>query len=224
MSAVPVWSSDAELFALVRERLYTPVVGDILDTLGREHQFLPAAIQPLQPEMIVVGRAMPVLTMDVYGPQEEPFGLMTNALDALQPGEVWVSGGASHRSATWGEIMTATARTRGAAGAVVWGYHRDTRQVLSQSFPVFSTGPWAQDSGPRMKVAAFRIPIEIEGVHVAPGDIVFGDRDGVVIVPQTLESEVFRGAFEKAAAENVVRRAIEEGLSSTEAFARYGVL
>jgi 4-hydroxy-4-methyl-2-oxoglutarate aldolase len=199
-------------------------VGDILDTLGREHQFLPAAIQPLQPEMVVVGRAMPVLTMDVFGPQAEPFGVMTNALDALQAGEVWISGGASHRSATWGEIMTATARTRGAAGAVVWGYHRDTRQVLSQSFPVFSTGPWAQDSGPRMKVAAYRVAIEIEGVRVEPGDIVFGDRDGVVIVPRVVENEVFRGAFEKAAAENVVRRAIEAGLSSTEAFARYGVL
>lgn len=224
MDITASWKSDAELFALVREQLYTPVVGDILDTHGREHQFLPAAITPMRDEMVVIGRAMPVLTMDVYGPQEQPFGLMTQALDALEPGDVWVSGGASHRSATWGEIMTATAKTRGAAGAVVWGFHRDTKQVLSQSFPVFSTGAWAQDSGPRMKVAAFRVPIEIEGVLVRPGDIVFGDLDGVVVVPREIEVAVFQGAFEKARAEKTVRRAIEEGLSSTEAFARYGVL
>lgn len=224
MPGKPLWKDDAELFELMRTRLYTPVVGDILDTLGFEHQFLPPRIQPIREDMVVAGRAMPVLMMDVYGPQEEPFGRMTEALDSLLPQEVYIAAGASHRSATWGEIMTATAKYRGAAGAVVYGYHRDTPQVLAQNFPVFSIGRFAQDSGPRMKVADFRVPIEIEGIRVNPGDIVFGDIDGVVIIPRTATEEVVRRALEKASGEKTVRKAIEGGMPSAEAFRKYGIL
>jgi regulator of RNase E activity RraA len=200
------------------------VVGDILDTLGYHHQFLPQAIRPLQEDMKVVGRAMPVLMMDVYGKQEKPFGLMTEALDALEPGEVYVAAGAFHRCANWGEIMTATAKTRGAVGAVVNGFHRDTPQVLSQDYPVFSRGAYAQDSAPRMKVAAFRVPIEVEGVSVEPGDLVFGDVDGVLVVPAGVVEETIMAALEKARGEKLVRKEIESGMSATAAFEKYGIL
>lgn len=216
--------TDSELFDLIKNQLYTAVVGDILDTLGLFHQFLPPSLQPLTLDMKVVGRAMPVLMMDVYGQQKEPFGLMTQALDALQPGEVYLATGSQHRSANWGEIMTASAKARGATGAVVYGYHRDTPQVLEQNFPVFSLGRFAQDSGPRMKVADFRIPIEIEGVTIQPGDLVFGDLDGVVIIPRKVEEEVIQKALEKVKGEKIVRKAIENGLSCTEAFKKYGIL
>lgn len=224
MHSTQRWNDDAELFALMRARLYTPVVGDILDTLGFEHQFLPACIQPIRDDMVVAGRAMPVLMMDVYGPQDHPFGKMTDALDALRPHEVYIASGAYHRSANWGEIMTATAKHRGAAGAVVYGYHRDTPQVLAQDFPVFSMGRFAQDSGPRMKVADFRVPIEMDRVRINPGDIVFGDIDGVVIIPRAAEVETVHKALEKASGEKTVRQAIEAGMSSTEAFRKYGIL
>ncbi|TVQ22499.1 MAG: RraA family protein [Spirochaetaceae bacterium] len=218
------WTNDQELRELVLRELYTPVVGDILDTLGYEHQFLPQPIGPIQNDMKVVGRAMPVLMMDVYGPQEEPFGLMTQALDDLKPGEVYIASGAYNRSANWGEIMTATARVRGAVGAVVDGYHRDTPQVLSQNFPVFSRGNYAQDSGPRMKVADFRVPIEIGAVRIQPGDLVFGDVDGVLIVPESVLEETIMKALEKARGEKLVRKEIEAGMSSTDAFKKYGIL
>lgn len=218
------WTNDQELRELVLRELYTPVVGDILDTLGYEHQFLPQPIGPIQNDMKVVGRAMPVLMMDVYGPQEEPFGLMTQALDDLKPGEVYIASGAYNRSANWGEIMTATARVRGAVGAVVDGYHRDTPQVLSQNFPVFSRGNYAQDSGPRMKVADFRVPIEIGAVRIQEGDLVFGDVDGVLIVPESVLEETIMKALEKARGEKLVRKEIEAGMSSTDAFKKYGIL
>jgi regulator of RNase E activity RraA len=221
---MPEWKTDSELFALMRAALYTPVVGDILDQCGRFHQFLPASVRPLLDSMKLAGRAMPVLQMDVFGPQEKPFGLMTRALDDLQPGEVYVATGGSMQCANWGEILTATARTRGAAGAVVNGYHRDTPRVLEQHFPVFSRGPWAQDSAPRMKVTDFRCRIEIEGVTVEPGDLVFGDVDGVVIVPRIMETDVITKALEKARGEKLVRQAIEGGMSSTAAFEKYGIL
>lgn len=221
---MPEWKNERELFALMKTTLNTPVVGDILDQCKRYHQFLPQPIRPLRDHMKVVGRAMPVLQADVLGPQEEPFGLMTQALDDLRPGEVYVATGGTMQSANWGEIMTATARTRGAVGAVINGYHRDTVRVLEQDWPVFSRGAWAQDSAPRMKVVDFRCRAQIDGVTVMPGDLVFGDVDGVLIIPPELEEEVVTRALQKARAEKVVRKAIEAGLTSTEAFKEYGIL
>ena len=218
-----MYTTDEELFELMRQRLYTPVMGDILDQLGRYHQFLPRQIQPMTLNMKVAGRAMPVLFCDVYGEQPKPFGYMTEALDDLQPGEVFVCTG-SQSSAVWGEIMTATARMRGAVGAVVNGPHRDTPRVLEQNWPVFSTGRFAQDSRVRTYVQSYRVPIEIEGTWINPGDLIFGDMDGVIVIPQEHEREVIEKALQKASAENVVRKAIEGGMSATEAFKKYGVL
>ena len=218
------WKSDAELCDLVRRELYTPVVGDILDALGRYHQFLPAPVQPLREEMQVTGRAMPVVMIDIHGPQKKPFGLLTEALDDLKPGEVYITGGGGMRCAYWGELLTATARTRGAAGAVIDGYHRDTPKVLEQNWPVFSRGRYAQDSSVRTAVSDFRCPIEIGGVWIEPGDFVFGDLDGVVIVPRALEAEVITRALEKARGEKRVRKAIEGGMSATQAFKTFGIL
>lgn len=217
-------ANDTELFALIRSTLYTPVMGDILDQLNCYHQFLPQGIQPMTPDMKVVGRAMPILFIDVFGPQAKPFGLMTEALDDLRPGEIAVCTGGTQRCALWGEIMTATARTRGAVGAVVDGPHRDTPKVLEQAFPVFSSGRFAQDSRVRTSVQAFRVPVEIGGVWITPGDLIFGDIDGVVVIPREHEQAVIARALEKARAENVVRKAIEEGMSATAAFRKYGVL
>lgn len=221
---MPEWKDDRELFALMKTTLYTAVVGDILDQCHRFDQFLPQPIRPLRDQMKVAGRAMPVLQADVFGPQEKPFGLMTQALDDLKPGEVYVATAGTMQSANWGEIMTATARTRGAVGAVINGYHRDTPRVLEQDWPVFSRGAWARDSAPRMKVVDFRCRSQIEGVTVLPGDLLFGDVDGVLIIPKELEEEVVTRALQKARAEKVVRHDIENGLSSTQAFVKYGIL
>lgn len=216
---------DKTRFNQIKELLYTPVVGDILDGLGCIQQFLPQPVRPLLNSMKLVGRAMPVLMIDVHGEQDQPFGKLTEALDQLQPDEIYVAGGGAMRCAYWGEILTATARSRGAAGAVVDGFHRDTPKVLEQDWPVFSRGRFAQDSRVRTQVANYRCPIEIGGVWIEPGDLVFGDLDGVVIVPQKHEDEVLVKAIEKATAENLVRKEIEEnGMSSTDAFKKYGVL
>ena len=222
--AEPEWDGDGQLFELVKSVLYTPVVGDVLDALGKYHQFLPQPVQPMREAMVVVGRAMPVLMIDVHGPQKKPFGLLTEALDDLRPGEVYVTGGGDMRCAYWGELLTATARTRGAVGAVVDGFHRDTPKVLEQNWPVFSRGRYAQDSSVRTAVVDFRCPIEIGGVWIEPGDLIFGDLDGVVVVPRAVEAQVITGALEKARGEKVVRQAIEDGMSATAAFKKFGIL
>jgi regulator of RNase E activity RraA len=214
---------ESEWFETIRRTLYTPVVGDILDGCGYYHQFLPQAIQPIREDFVVVGRAMPVLCAAVSGPQQQPFGRLTEALDQIQPGEVYLATGAFD-CASWGEILTAAARTRGGAGAVIDGFHRDTRQVLAQNWPVFSRGRYAQDAGVRSGVVDFRIPLEIGGVRVNPGDLVFGDLDGVLVVPRAIEQEAIGHALEKARGEKIVRREIEQGVPSTEVFRKYGIL
>jgi 4-hydroxy-4-methyl-2-oxoglutarate aldolase len=218
------WKSDAELFSFCQRELYTPVVGDILDDLGYTHQFLPQPIQPLREEMKLAGRAMPVLMIDVFGKQKKPFGLLTEALDQLQPGEIYLASGGEMRCAYWGEILTATAKKRGAVGAVINGFHRDTPRVLEQNWPVFSRGRFAQDSGVRTQVVDYRCPIEVGPVTVQPGDLIFGDLDGVVVVPRAVEMETIELALKKARGEKMVRKEIEAGMSSTAAFKKYGIL
>ncbi|MEA5016464.1 MAG: RraA family protein [Candidatus Limiplasma sp.] len=216
--------NENEKFALMKEKLYTPVVGDILDAMGYYHQFLPQDIRPLRDGMKLAGRAMTVLMIDVFGPQKKPFGLLTEALDQLRENEIYIATGGSKRCAYWGELLTATARTRGAVGAVVHGWHRDTPQVLEQNWPVFSCGCYAQDSSVRTQVVDFRCDIEIGQVTVRDGDIIFGDMDGVLIIPVEVADEVLEKALEKAAGEKVVRKAIEGGMSATDAFAKFGIL
>lgn len=227
------WQDEAGLFAVIRRELFTAVVGDVLDTLGYLHQFLPAGIGPLHPDMMLVGRAMPVLEADFYpspagtgsGPlTAKPFGLMFEALDDLKSGEVYLATGASPRYALWGELMSTRATRLGAAGAVLDGYSRDTRGILRLNFPTFSRGRYAQDQGPRGQVVDFRVPVEIEGVRVVPGDLIIGDVDGVLVVPRQVEADAIHKAHEKVNKENLVRQAIEQGLSTVEAFARFGVM
>ena len=227
------WASDDELFAFMKDRLFTAAVGDILDSMGFMHQFLPPHIQPLRPDMVLAGRAMPVLEADYFALSDEdgknelsrrPFGLMLHALDDLKRHEVYVASGGSPRYALWGELMSTRARHLGAAGAVVNGYSRDTKAILELGFPTFSIGRYAQDQGHRGKVVDFRVSIEIEGVRVAPGDVIFGDLDGVLVIPRIAEHEVFSRALEKVGTENLVKRAIQQGTPTVEAFEKFGVM
>jgi regulator of RNase E activity RraA len=226
-------SSDDELFQSARSELFSAVIGDVMDKLGFQHQFLPPAIVPLERNMVVCGRAMTVLEADCFDEaivgshnpiSARAFGLMLEALDDLKTDEVYICTGASPCYALWGELMTVRAKKCGAAGAVVDGYSRDTRGVLGLGFPTFSHGSYAQDQGPRGKVLDFRIPIQLGQVRVSPGDIVFGDMDGVCVVPQTAEQEIMAAAFDKAHKEKVVRKALEDGLPAKDTFEKYGIL
>lgn len=219
-----MWRDENEKFALMKEKLYTPVVGDILDEMGYYHQFLPQEIRPILPEMKLAGKAMTVLMIDVFEPQKKPFGYLTEALDQLQDNEIYIATGGTKRCAYWGELLTATARTRNSVGAVVNGWHRDTPQVLEQNWPVFSCGCYAQDSSVRTQVVDYRCSIEIGQVTIHDGDLIFGDVDGVLIIPKDISDKVLERALKKASEEKVVRKAIENGMSATAAFAKFGIL
>jgi regulator of RNase E activity RraA len=228
-----LWKNDHDLFSIAKRELFTALVGDILDKLGFLHQFLPQDIKPLNPEMVVIGRAMPVLEMDCFEEIYEhshnplmakPFGLMFEALDDLNEGEVYICTGASFNYALWGGLMSTRAMTLKSAGAVVNGFTRDTKEILNLGFPTFSKGTYAQDQGPRGKVVDYRISIEWDKIRINPGDIIFGDRDGVLVVPRQLEEEAFIGALEKARGEKLVLEALQNGMSSVDAFNKYGIM
>jgi regulator of RNase E activity RraA len=216
--------ADAAIEQVVAERLYTAVIGDILDELGYVNQFLPASVRPMQPGMRVTGRAMPVQLAAATKVRGRGFDTLVAALDALQPGEVYVASGGHIECAAWGELMTVAARGRGAAGAVLNSYHRDTERILEQGWPVFSHGPYAQDAAVRSIVVDHRVSIDVDGVDVTPGDLLVGDIDGVLVVPHAVEEEVLALAVAKARAESRVRAAIENGASATDAFKEFGVL
>jgi regulator of RNase E activity RraA len=233
MSTTKLWQTDDELFVLIQRELFTCVVGDVMDKIDLQHQFLPPQIQPIRRDMVVLGRAMPVLSVDVFAERtsgsanplmNKSFGLMLEALDDLRRNEVYVNTGSSPRNALWGELMSTRARKLGSRGAVLNGYVRDTKAILEMGFPTFGFGSYGQDSAPRYKVVDFRVPVEIGSVRVRPGDILFGDSDGVLVVPADAEAEVFTRALEKARGEKLVRKAIEEGSSAVEAFAKYGIM
>jgi len=228
-----LWNSDEELFALAKRELFTAVVGDIMDKIGLRAQFLPPYIHPLRDDMLLIGRALPVLEADVFDEKPansanplmtKPFGLMFEALDSLKPHEVYICSGSSPTYALWGGLMSTRALKLGAAGAVLDGYSRDTPEILSLNFPTFSRGRYAQDQGVRGKVIDFGVPIEFGAVRINPGDIVFGDLDGVCVVPQAAETEVFNGAIEKVRGEQLVRQALERGMGAAEAFEKFGIM
>ena len=232
-TTIPLWTNDDELFKIAKEELFVALVGDILDTLGYQHQFLPPNIKPLNPDFIVIGRAMTVLEADVFEESVEktnnplmskPFGIMFEALDSLKKNEVYICTGSSPRYALWGGLMSTRAMKLKAAGAIMNGYSRDTNEVLNLNFPTFSFGGYAQDQGPRGKVIDYRIPIEIDGTRINPGDIIYGDRDGVLIVPREVETAAFIGAIEKARGEQLVKKALEEGMSTVDAFNKFGIM
>ena len=217
--------TDDELFTLIGAELFVALVGDVLDLMGLQKQFLHPSLRTIEPAMVSLGRAMTVVEQDRAADDQGPqFGRMIEALDDLKPGEVYICAGASHRYALWGGLTSTRALQCGAAGAVVHGCHRDTNEILRLGFPVASFGGYAQDQGPRGIVADWRVPIHMDGVEVRSGDIVFADRDGVLIVPEAASEEAFARAFEKARGEKTVLLALQSGMSTVEAFATYGIM
>lgn len=224
-------SDDVSLFTSIREQLFTAVIGDVMDGQGLTRQFLPPAIRALTPDMMIAGRAMPVLEADCCGEtightgRADAFGLMFRALDELKPGEIYICTGASPRYALWGGLMSTRARALGATGVVLDGFHRDTREILQLGFPVFSHGSYAQDQRLRGRVVDFRCAIEFEnGAQVRPGDVIVGDIDGVLVIPGDHATEIVRLALAKVDGEAGVRRMIEQGERTQAIFDRTGIM
>lgn len=213
--------------AMLRQRLFTAVLSDCLDAAGHRNQAMHARIRPLDESLVLCGRARTALYVDVYdAPEgENPYELEIRLVDDLKADEVPVFAcGASGRIAPWGELLSTAAKARGAAGTVMDGLTRDVRAIRDMKFPVFANGIGPLDSKGRGKVAAIDVPVEVAGARVAPGDLVFGDADGVVVVPRAVETQVIAAALAKVAGENATREALARGEKLADVFRRHGIL
>lgn len=209
----------------IKDKLYTAVIADILDELGYRNQVLNSSIRPLKQDMSLIGRAFTMLAADVYSEPKEPYKLELEAVDCLKNGEVVVvTTNGSKSSGFWGELLTTVAQCHGAVGGVIDGFTRDTRKIMTMDFPLYVSGMCALDSKGRTDVIAYQVPIVCGGVKVYPGDIIFADNDGIVVVPLKVENEVFSKALEKVNGENLVRKELLEGVSATEVFKKYHIL
>ena len=217
---------DDALFDRMADRLYVAVISDILDGLGHRNQVLQPGIVPVQPDQRpLVGRAATVLIAPQYETVEQPYTAQIAAIDALRPGDVLVSAaGGAPGVAVWGELFSNAAMARGARGVVTDGYHRDTRMLLDLGFPVFSRGARPVDLSGRGTVVAAGRPVELAGVLIRNGDVVFAEIDGVVVIPADVATEVVDKAFVKVATEDSARADLRNGAYLADVWTKYRVL
>ncbi len=224
-----MFETDEAIFDFVKQNLYVAAVCDILDSLGYREQAMHHRLRPLLPDIRncgFVGRARTFKWMQVdYVNKEDPYGLEIESMDALNAGDVVVhSTDFSGTNAPWGELMTTLAKVKGVAGCVCDSQVRDCVRIIEMGFPVYYTGIRPLDSMGRAKVMAFDVPVRCGEVLVRPGDLVFADYDGIVVIPQAVESEVLQLAKEKVGKESLTRQGLLEGRSLREVYDTYGVL
>ncbi len=210
-----------------REGLYAAVLSDVLDSLALHDQAMAPGIRPLDDTVTLFGRARTGLYMEVFdvAPGENPYEVEIALIDDLKPGEVAVFGcGGSPRIAPWGELLTTAAMARGATGCVTDGLVRDTRMIRGLGFPVFHGGIGPLDSRGRGKMMWMDRRVACGGVAIEPGDLVFGDADGVVVVPQRVEEQAIELALEKVAGEDRTREELRDGAKLADVFEKYGIL
>ena len=219
------FTSEDEMFDTMRNKLYASVISDVIDRLGAREQAMSADIRPVYHGAVVVGRAYTTLTADVFEIIDDPYRKEIEAVDSLKPNDVMVAGtNQSKRTCFWGELLATAARARGARGIVIDGYIRDVAQITAMKFPAFATGMRVVDSAGRSIVIDHGCPVDCGGVMVNTGDIVFGDIDGVIVIPRELEKEVIPLALEKVGKENLVRDELRQGTLLRDVYDKYGVL
>jgi len=216
-----------ELLEQARNILYTAVISDTLDEMGLLDQALPPAVRPLDESLVLCGRARTGLYMPVYHDDAalDVYEHEIDLVDDLKPGDVAVfSCAGNNRIAPWGELLSTAAHARGAVGCVTDGLVRDVRLIREMDFQVFSGGIGPLDTKNRAKMMMADVPAEIGKARIAPGDIMFGDIDGVVAIPQQKAEEVLNTAMEKVMSENSVREELANGASLKDVFDKYGIL
>jgi 4-hydroxy-4-methyl-2-oxoglutarate aldolase len=205
------------------DKLYTPVLADVMDKLGFRNQSLHPRIRPLWPEARIAGFAMTVQTVPAQEiAPEHPYAGELAAVDALAEGDVMMVSETAW--SFWGELLSTAANYRGCRGVILDGPTRDTSAIKKMGFPVFHAGFHPADSLGRLDVVGHNIPINCGGVLIYPNDLVLADHDGVVVVPNAIAAETLRLAEEKVSGENQVRKALAAGMPTAEAFAKFGIL
>lgn len=220
---------DLSSLKVIMPGLYTAAISDILDEFGYRNQAMHQRLRPLLPDMRncgFAGRARTFQWQEVdYVDEENPYKLEIEAMDSLNENDVVVhSTDINSTNAPWGELMSTLAKRKGVAGCVCDSQVRDCIKIIDMNFPVFYAGIRPLDSKGRGLVIAYDVPVMCGQVLVHPGDLVFADFDGIVVIPQAIEKEVIKRATEKVGAENLSRAALLSGKSLKEVYDTYKVL
>ncbi len=210
---------------MMRQSLFAAVVNDALDSIGLRHQSPRQQLHPMTVNGVLVGRCKTTLWTDMAHTENRPYELVLQAVDGCQQDDVLIAAAdGSMRSAIWGELLSTAARNSGCVGAIVDGAVRDIARVRSIGFPIYARGSGVCDCLNRMRVVNIDVPVEIDRVLVSPGDLLIADDDGIVVVPQQVEEEVIRRAWNKVHAEDLTRNAIRGGMKATAAYEKFRVL
>lgn len=209
----------------LKEVLYSGVIADILDQFGIRNNAMQNNIRPLKCEMKVFGTVFTILATDVYEEPLEPYKLELEAVDKVKHGEIIVATtNGSVSAGFWGELLSTCAAKRGCNGAVIDGCTRDARMIINMGFQLFVRGFCPYDSKGRIDVIAYQVPIKCGGVLVNPGDYIFGDIDGIVVIPSKIADQVIQKALEKVAGENIVREKLKAGENVKDVYDEFGIL
>ncbi len=218
--------SDAELFGFFHDHLYVAAVCDILDELGHRNQAMHQRLRPLLPDIKACGFIGRARTFDWMETdtiiEENPYGLEIEAMDSLASGDVVVhSTDVNGTNAPWGELMSTISKRKGVTGCVCDSQVRDCVKIIEMGFPVYYAGIRPLDSKGRGLVVGYDKPVMCGDVLVHPGDLIFADFDGIVVVPKGLEQQVYELAMEKVSNENLSRKELLQGLSLREVYDKY---
>ncbi len=210
------------------QALSSSILSDVMDSLGLVRRAMRPFVRPVDDGKVLVGRARTGLYMPTYALREgeNPYDVEIALVDDLKPQDVIVlaCNGPTERIAPWGELLSTAAQVRGATGCVTDGLVRDVRQIRDMGFAVFHGGIGPLDTKGRARMVDRDVPVECAGVAIESGDIVFGDIDGVVVVPRAHEHAVIEKAVAKVLGENNTRDALRKGESLSQVFKRFGIL
>lgn len=205
--------------------VYTPAVSDVLDRMGHREHVLPPEIRPLDRQMQVAGPAFCAKGCAVRDDREEYIeaAIAGYGKAAGMPGPVIVIDASGDRTAAhWGELLSNSARSLGAAGTVVAGGVRDVDRILPLGYPVFAEFTTPADIRGRWRYVDFDLPLRIGDVAVERWDYVLGDMNGVVVIPRDLVVAVLEQAEAVVATETQIRAELQAGENPIEVYAKYG--
>lgn len=210
---------------IIREKLSSSVISDVLDGMGYPNQAMSKEIRPLDPGMKIVGYAATMLMADIYDQSKDTFGLQMKTIDDLKPDEVMmICANGSERAALWGELLSTAAKYRGAVGAILDGLVRDVNLIQDMKYPVFAKGICPVSSKGRLIAIEQSCPILVGGVKVKPGDLVVADLDGVAVIPTEIAEAVIEEALDVTNRETMTRDELKKGSTLTEVFEKYGTI
>lgn len=217
--------SETAVFDRMEKELYSAVISDILDEMGIRNHTLNRHIRPIRDDMVLAGRAMPIVASEVFEIPDEPYAMTIEVLDGLKQDQVpLIVANNDLDTAMWGELFSTASRARGARGTIIEGLSRDTRKILQMNYPLFCTGTMPTDSKGRAEFIRYGRQVRSGDTVVKPGDILFADLDGIVVISNEVEEEVLKRAYEKASKENVVRNELLNGKFLGEAWRKHRVL